>query len=70
MPVEAPLLWVVINGSIHVIQSVDCNTSLVVGLLKRGKTKTIRIIAFYGALTVFFYMVAVALTRIANPFAW
>jgi uncharacterized membrane protein SirB2 len=38
--------------------------------LKRGRTKTIRIVAFYVALTVFFYMVAVALTRIVNPFAW
>jgi len=38
--------------------------------LKRGKTKNIRLIAFYTALTVFFYMVAVALTRMVNPLAW
>jgi uncharacterized membrane protein SirB2 len=38
--------------------------------LKRGKTKTIRIIAWLGALGVFFYMVTVALTRISNPLQW
>ena len=38
--------------------------------LKRGKTKTIRIIAWFSALSVFFYMVTIALTRIINPFGW
>jgi uncharacterized membrane protein SirB2 len=38
--------------------------------LKRGKTKTVRIIAFLGALAVFFYLVTVALLRTANPLAW
>jgi uncharacterized membrane protein SirB2 len=38
--------------------------------LKRGKTKTIRIIAWIAALTVFLYLVMVALTRLANPLAW
>ncbi len=38
--------------------------------LKRGKTKTIRIMAWFGALLVFFYLVTVALTRVVNPLAW
>ncbi|HID99552.1 MAG TPA: regulator SirB [Thiotrichaceae bacterium] len=36
--------------------------------LKRGKTKTIRVIAWIGALGAFFYMVKVALTRVISPF--
>ncbi len=38
--------------------------------LKRGKTKTIRLIAWIGALGAFFYMIAVALSREINPLAW
>ncbi|HDN27177.1 MAG TPA: hypothetical protein ENG03_08795 [Thioploca sp.] len=38
--------------------------------LKHGKTKTIRTMAWIGALGVFFYMVVVALKRVANPLAW
>lgn len=38
--------------------------------LKRGKTKTIRVTAFFLALGVFFYMVMVALTRLINPLVW
>ena len=38
--------------------------------LKRGKTKTIRTLAWYGALGIFFYMIAVALSREVNPLAW
>ncbi|MDM8558819.1 SirB2 family protein [Candidatus Parabeggiatoa sp. HSG14] len=38
--------------------------------LKRGKTKTIRVVAFGGALMAFFYLVMVALNRTANPLAW
>lgn len=36
--------------------------------LKHGKTKTIRVIASIGALSAFFYMVKVALTRMISPF--
>ncbi len=35
--------------------------------LKRGKTRTIRITAFFLALATFFYLVSVALTRTAIP---
>ncbi len=35
--------------------------------LKRGKTKTIRVMAWIGALSVFFYLIMVALTRMVNP---
>ncbi|RKZ55639.1 MAG: regulator SirB [Candidatus Parabeggiatoa sp. nov. 2] len=38
--------------------------------LKRGKTKTIRVMAWIGATAVFFYLVMVALNRVANPLAW
>ena len=38
--------------------------------LKRGKTKTIRTLAWIGALGVFFYIIAVALSREVNPLAW
>ncbi len=37
--------------------------------LKRGRTKTIRVGAFVAALAVFFYIVAVALTKRAAIFA-
>ena len=36
--------------------------------LKRGKTRAIRITAFFGALVVFAYMLVVANTRLAMPF--
>ncbi len=36
--------------------------------LKRGKTRTIRVTAFFAALIVFAYMLAVANTRLAMPF--
>jgi uncharacterized membrane protein SirB2 len=38
--------------------------------IKRGKTKTIRMVAWISALMIFFYIVTVALTRIVNPFGW
>ena len=38
--------------------------------LKHGKTKTLRIIAWLGALGVFSYMITVALKRLANPLEW
>lgn len=38
--------------------------------LKRGKTKSIRVMAWLGALGVFFYMVTVAFKRLANPLNW
>jgi uncharacterized membrane protein SirB2 len=38
--------------------------------IKRGKTKTICLIAWIGALAIFFYIVTVALTRVINPLAW
>lgn len=36
--------------------------------LKRGRTKTVRVIAWLAAVAVFGYIVAVALTK--NPFPW
>ncbi|MDC8757349.1 SirB2 family protein [Janthinobacterium fluminis] len=36
--------------------------------LKLGKTKTVRVLAFAGALTAFGYIVAVALSKQALPF--
>ena len=36
--------------------------------LKRGRTKMVRFLAFIGALAVFGYIVAVALTKQPNPF--
>lgn len=36
--------------------------------LKRGRTKMVRFTAFIGALAVFSYIVAVALTKQPNPF--
>jgi len=38
--------------------------------LKRGKTKTIRILAWLGALITFFYLITVALKKVANPLTW
>ncbi len=38
--------------------------------LKRGKTKSIRVVAWLGALGVFFYLVTVALKRLVNPLNW
>lgn len=38
--------------------------------LKRGKTKTIRIMAWVSALGVFSYIVMVALKRVIHPWAW
>ena len=36
--------------------------------LKRGKTYSVRVVAFFAALLVFAYIVSVALTR--NPYVW
>jgi uncharacterized membrane protein SirB2 len=36
--------------------------------LKRGKTRRVRVIAWIGAQALFFYIVAVAVTR--NPLPW
>ena len=36
--------------------------------LKRGKTRAVRVTAFFAALIVFAYMLAVANTRLAMPF--
>jgi uncharacterized membrane protein SirB2 len=36
--------------------------------IRRGKTKTVRILAWIGALAVFAYIVAVALAHSPNPF--
>ncbi len=38
--------------------------------LRRGKTKTIRVTAWLGAMGIFSYMVTVALKRLANPLEW
>jgi uncharacterized membrane protein SirB2 len=38
--------------------------------LKRGKTKTIRLIAWISALGIFTYIVTVALKRTVNPLIW
>lgn len=37
--------------------------------LKRGRTKTIRLVAFVAALLVFSYILMVAVTKLALPFA-
>ncbi|HQC87224.1 MAG TPA: SirB2 family protein [Rhodoferax sp.] len=38
--------------------------------LKRGKTRAVRSLALVGAILVFGYIVAVALTRLVVPLSW
>ena len=45
-----------------------CYIGLGMIALKRGKTRRVRVIAWIGAQAVFFYIVAVAVTR--NPLPW
>ena len=45
-----------------------CYIGLGMTALKRGKTRSMRIIAWIAAQAVFFYIVAVAITR--NPWPW